>query len=947
MPPVLSKSSNQDATTLPGPPQWANVSSFSKGRPIFTDVDTEQLVEKGEVDTSLANLLCHLEPYHRDAAQAWLDSVSQMAEGYGAIFKPGDIPILLKAASTADVVELGERRPVPCDISHGSFCTLVFDCFDINEDQELIARQLPDPSFHRFIKHLMKPSEEIGDISWPVKMGVFSKIIKGERKERLQKVIQTMRYEIRFMLKDIYLLEEEAWSSPLLKRGLVSWVPLEILDQVMTLERNHPDPDVSIVDRMVACSQLNAARDGEEDWIQAGTKAGIRVGYPDENSVSSRTSVSSSSKSSRPKKGKGKNKTSPFKNFEAHGPKKVPEDKPARKEKAKPKPPGIMASMIKKDKEDSPDRGNRLAKQLSDLELKTPGPPKHSSTPGKGTDKASPEKTRGGRTKITSPEESGKKGKKKDNWTPSLTGRVNDNLVAEANRQAHGPLLGEQHYTDPSLCDNRAKSHGMAPVSSRKQSPEKRRAKDEHPRPGDSPKRVVSNRELSPELDIVATGDTGLARVTRRLSMENIESEEDFADETFQTARDVSGDGPLMSSTQNAEAIEIVLQPDPEETRPRDRVVRLVSREPSRSKSRSRPPSPVYSNISDTQDEDLEKDPTYSDSSSVIEVDSMDRDPDATRARRIEKKHAKAQLNTKDVSVVGIKVDSSEITPEVAARVIVNTGKPLKESNRSTRSKRKHKKRSLTEEEAMRYQEKVEEWRKRQRGVSSPIVVRKKTKDKKERSVLKELAKISKVQKVRWDNPDEENFSVLFTPKDRRVQVKVLALKIRDLARQRAEAKKRLEQILAHRDDDGYETVDFDDSAMLQVDVLADEEDLSDLEYQVGECFDIMKRLKKGIKADKAELAKKKSKNQAGFVSGIGAGNDEQPIPSAPPLELLSTTQVATILAEVHGLDDDEEPNQGGSGRNALNDNLNAPEADFIPDYSGDEGLDNNQADRA
>ena len=141
--------------------------------------------------------------------------------------------------------------------------------------------------------------------------------------------------------------------------------------------------------------------------------------------------------------------------------------------------------------------------------------------------------------------------------------------------------------------------------------------------------------------------------------------------------------------------------------------------------------------------------------------------------------------------------------------------------------------------------------------------------------------------------------------------------------------------------------MDFDDSAMLRVDVLADEEDLSDLEYQVGECFDIMKRLKKGIKADKAELAKKKSKKQASFVSGTGAGNDEQPHPSAPPLELLSTTQVATILAEVHGLDDDGEPNQGGSGRNALNDNLNAPEADFIPDYSGDEGLDNNQADRA
>ena len=80
----------------------------------------------------------------------------------------------------------------------------------------------------------------------------------------------------------------------------------------------------------------------------------------------------------------------------------------------------------------------------------------------------------------------------------------------------------------------------------------------------------------------------------------------------------------------------------------------------------------------------------------------------------------------------------------------------------------------------------------------------------------------------------------------------------------------------------------------------------------------------------------------------MDSDNSSSNQPSAPPLELLSTTQVATILAEVHGLDDDDgEPNQGGSGRNALNDNLNAPEADFIPDYSGDEGLDNNQADRA
>ena len=137
-----------------------------------------------------------------------------------------------------------------------------------------------------------------------------------------------------------------------------------------------------------------------------------------------------------------------------------------------------------------------------------------------------------------------------------------------------------------------------------------------------------------------------------------------------------------------------------------------------------------------------------------------------------------------------------------------------------------------------------------------------------------------------------------------------------------------------NEDENGYQRVDVEDGVMDQIDVLDEDEDLSDLEDQVNMCAEIMGRLQREIKEDKLELAEKIKRNRA-MVRGA-ARNDEgedrkvdfvPEIPSAPSAELLSLNQVQMIRDQ--GKQNDHE-------KMALNANLNAPEQDFVPNYDPD-----------
>ena len=937
MPPVNSKPTNQDVSSYPGPAQRTSESLRHGGRPILTSADTKVFAK--EVDINLSNFVCYLEPYHRDVTEAWLDTVIQVSQGFGTIFKPGAVPLAMRVAVNSAPCSAGERKPVDCDLSHGSQCTVVFDNLNLNESFELTARQVPQKAFHDFMIQVLKPSEQLQDIFWPVKLGTFERITDKELKSKLRTALSAMTYEVHFTLENMYLLEDQQWSVPVLKRSVITWVPMELLEQVNTLERNHPNPSVSISDRVVACCQLNAARRGREGWIQMGQGSVEMAGYPGEDSSSSSrvSSRSGDTDSGRRKKKEEKvnNKTSPFKNFVAHGTKeKVTEKKPFLKEKFKPKPPGIMASVIKIEPDDSPATSANLTQKMNDLELKTPGRPKFSSTPGTSGNLESSGRTPGGRKKITPPERTGKKGSKDSNGTPSIEGRRKEGLLRQVG-VVHGPKVGDVHYEEFPVNHHRTVENNATPLDSRRQSPGKRRAGDIEPREDDSPKRVIAERDGSADPEDIKLDDLEISRLTRRLSREydDIESEDDFGDETYRTALEETGGDPLMSSTLIDEIKSEGLE------KSGTRIVRLLSR--SRSRSKSRPPSPVSSRHSSPVYGERESSPIYSRTGDTSNSDrgedaDNDLDPDATMARRVERRST--ARGRKDPKVSGVKVEVGEITPEVAARVIVNTGKPLKPGNSSTRNKKKNKKdkkNALTHEGEMPFQEKVIRW---ENQPSSPIIVRKKTKDKKERSLLKELAKHHKVKKIKWDNPDEENFSVLFHGKDRRIQVKALALKIRDLSRQKIETKRRLRQILAHaqdnEDENGYQRVDVEDGVMDQIDVLDEDEDLSDLEDQVNMCAEIMGRLQREIKEDKLELAEKIKRNRA-MVRGA-ARNDEgedrkvdfvPEIPSAPSAELLSLNQVQMIR---------DQGKQNDPEKMALNANLNAPEQDFVPNYDPD-----------